>query len=348
MIDPERLYVDLIFCASKKYANWDPEVPVEVGDYGFITAGPKYCWRRKQGTFLKEGNIYTDGQAEKWKIPDPKEHGTDSSNEGQTWISSDNARDLEGDAGVGGQTPALLQCKVKCTFKVTSGQGAILVMDNESVSTINPPGVLRRLLKDESMKGRVIVSEAHKSSSFARLLTAKGTSNIAIGFSVEPPVSGVVSGSANGKWVRSSSAGNFKTKINKDGKRVFTPLFRLASLRESDVGKGMMPKYETQAELRCAEISESVMCYHSLDVPCSDNEELEEEIPDVQEVEEIPHAQEVDDPTENKNSSCDDEDGPPLPDALPPWFNEEEPKEDEGRSSMRIRKTLRMWKVGRV
>ena len=112
-------------------------------------------------------------------------------------------------------------------------------MENDTVTTIDPPGVIRRLLDDPSMKGLVIVSEAHKSSSFARLLTAQGTSNIAIGLSIEPlSVSEAVSATADAKWVRSSSAGNFKSKINKDGKRVFTPLFKLVSLDDREVSTG--------------------------------------------------------------------------------------------------------------
>jgi len=154
-------------------------------------------------------------------------------------------------------------------------------MDNDTVSTIDPPGVLRRLLDDESMKGLVIVSEAHKSSSFARLLTAEGTSNIAIGLSVEPPVSGAVSGTANAKWVRSSSAGNFKTKINKDGKRVFTPLFRLVSLVDKQVSSGMRGGDDDEVDLSLPEASP----------PWFDEEEPEEEVPD---------AQEADDLTEKK------------------------------------------------
>ena len=139
-------------------------------------------------------------------------------------------------------------------------------MDNDTVTTIDPPGVLRRLLDDPSMKGLVIVSEAHKSSSFARLLTAEGTSNVAIGLSVEPPVSGAVSATADAKWVRSSNAGNFKSKINKDGKRVFTPLFRLVSLDDREVSTGMR--------------------------------------------------------------GGDDEVDPPLPEASPPWLDEDEPEEE--------------------
>jgi hypothetical protein len=96
MLDAERQFVDLIFRTSKKYASWDPEVPVAVGDYGRITQGKTGLafWRKKQGIFLKDGNIYEDGLAEKYEIPMPEEHGVDST-EGISWITSKNARKVD-------------------------------------------------------------------------------------------------------------------------------------------------------------------------------------------------------------------------------------------------------------
>jgi hypothetical protein len=95
-LDSERLYVDLLFRASKKYASWDPEVAVEVGDWGLITKGKTGIafWRKRQGTFLKEGNIYQDGRAEKHGIPAPKESGLEAS-EGVNCIVSQNAEELD-------------------------------------------------------------------------------------------------------------------------------------------------------------------------------------------------------------------------------------------------------------
>lgn len=96
MLDSERQYVDLLFRACKKYASWDPEVSVEVGDWGRITAGRRGLafWRRGRGTFLKEGNIYKDGKAEKHKIPLPKEFGVGAT-EGVTWVTSQNAHSCD-------------------------------------------------------------------------------------------------------------------------------------------------------------------------------------------------------------------------------------------------------------
>jgi hypothetical protein len=96
MPNAERQFVDLIFRANKKYASWDPEVPVAVGDYGRITRGKTGLafWRKKRGIFLKDGNIYEDGLAEKYDIPTPQEPGVDST-DGISWITSKNAREVD-------------------------------------------------------------------------------------------------------------------------------------------------------------------------------------------------------------------------------------------------------------
>ena len=96
MPDSERLYVDLLYRASKKYANWDPEVAVEVGDWGKITTGRTGLafWRHDRGTFLKEGNIYKDGKAKKHGIPPPTDFGLEAT-DGVTWIASTNVQECD-------------------------------------------------------------------------------------------------------------------------------------------------------------------------------------------------------------------------------------------------------------
>ncbi|KAJ7138021.1 hypothetical protein C8R44DRAFT_340369 [Mycena epipterygia] len=218
MLSSERTYVDLLFQASRKYASWDPEVVVKVGDWGRITRGKRGLafWRRN-GTFLKEGKNFLDGKAEKYDIPEPIEYDGGDVAEGETWVVSQNAEQVDLSASVGGIFPAIMQCNVKGAFKFSSGRGAILAMQNDRISLIDPPGALRRLLEDPSMRGMVVVSEIHCCSSYARMLTAQAGSTIALGLSVEPPVSGVASATANATWVRNVSSGNFRSRVNKTG-----------------------------------------------------------------------------------------------------------------------------------
>jgi hypothetical protein len=112
-------------------------------------------------------------------------------------------------------------------------------MNNDTIYTIDSPGKFRRLLDEERVKGLVIVSEVHRCSSYARFLATEGGATVALGLSVEAPINTVASADLDAKWVRNSSAGNFKSRVNKTGKRDFYPLFRLVSLTESDVSTGL-------------------------------------------------------------------------------------------------------------
>ncbi|KAI0312156.1 hypothetical protein OF83DRAFT_1067686 [Amylostereum chailletii] len=255
MADSQRTYVDLLFRSSKKYASWDPEVEVRAGDWGRITAGRKPAfdlafWRRgrRMGVFIKEGNIYDDGLAKQHGIPEPKTYGgseaTDST--GVTWLVSQNAREMDASVDVSAQTPVFAQCGVKASFKFTSGQGAVLAMDNDAITTIDPPGSLRRLLDEPAMKDAVIVSEVHACASYARYLGTPSVKSVSIGISAEPPVANVGAVSASAAWMRSTTVGNFKSKVNKKGQRVYYPLFRLASTKERDTSTGLRGSLEDE------------------------------------------------------------------------------------------------------
>jgi hypothetical protein len=74
---------------------------VKVGDWGRIAKGPRglFFWR-KNGTFVREGNIYSDGKADKYRIAAPVECGRES--EGETWVTSQNAQEVDVSACAGG------------------------------------------------------------------------------------------------------------------------------------------------------------------------------------------------------------------------------------------------------
>jgi len=113
-------------------------------------------------------------------------------------------------------------------------------MSNDTIYTIDFPGRFRRPLDEERLKGFVIVSEVHRCSSYARFLATEDGATVALGLSVEDPVGRVASANLDAKWVGNSSAGNFKSRINKSGNRDFYPLFRLVSLTEGDISTGVI------------------------------------------------------------------------------------------------------------
>ncbi|KAJ6544662.1 hypothetical protein DFH09DRAFT_1282326 [Mycena vulgaris] len=236
----ECAFRDLLFRASTKYANWDPEIQMKVGDWGRITRGKRRLpFGRKHGVFVKQGNIYVDGKAEKYGIPSPIEYG-DNSGDGGTWIVSQNAVQIDS-AAAAGIDPAIAQCRLSGAFQFSAGRGAILVMDNDATTVIDFAGALRPLLEDPKMRGAVVVSEVHSCSSYARVLTDNTGSTIALGLRVDPPVPGVASIAVDARWVTSRTLGNFKSGVSKNGDRKFCPLFRLVSLEETDVAMGLPP-----------------------------------------------------------------------------------------------------------
>ncbi|KAJ7773158.1 hypothetical protein B0H16DRAFT_1305005 [Mycena metata] len=159
--------------------------------------------------------------------------------EGQTWVTSENAREVDVSASVGGNKPTVGHCKATVVFKFSSGRGAILAMENTTTTIIDPPGALKQLLDDPSMCNTVVVSEVHACSSYARLLTTKADNTVVLDLTVEPAISGVVSSSATAKWVRHGTSGYFKSQVNKQGDRTFYPLFRLVSRSEQSTSTGI-------------------------------------------------------------------------------------------------------------
>ncbi|KAJ7034946.1 hypothetical protein C8F04DRAFT_1182660 [Mycena alexandri] len=197
MVNSEQEYLDLLYPATKKYASWDPE---------------------REGTFVREGNIYTDGKVKEY---DPVEFGHDS--EEQTWVTSENAREVDMSAAVGGFPPVVEPSS----------------MDNTTTTITDPSSALKQLLEDARIRNTVVVSEVHACSSYARLLTTKTDNTVVLDLTVEPAVLGVVSCSATAKWVGHGTSGYFKSQANKKGNHTFYPLFRLVSRSEQSMLTGI-------------------------------------------------------------------------------------------------------------
>ncbi|VDB89365.1 unnamed protein product [Peniophora sp. CBMAI 1063] len=255
--DPERTYTELLFHSSRKYASWDPEVPVRVGDWGVITRGTRSPWYafwaygRRQGIFLKHGNIYEDGRAADFAIPPPKTHEHQGST-GISWVVSQNAVKVGTTGDASAQTPSSINCRAQASFKFSAGRGAVLCMDGDTITTIDPPGALRPLLDDTSLpEGVVVVSEVHATSSYARYLGTSAERQVSIGLRATAPALPDVGGADVGaEWLISSTAGNFKSKINPDGARTYYPLFRLVALDGAHVSNGPVLLLSDESALR--------------------------------------------------------------------------------------------------
>lgn len=111
----------------------------------------------------------------------------------------------------------LASCQVKARFQFTSGWGAVLAIDNDTITSIDPPWLtwapawwkqaakLRHRLRSPS--------ESHVFMCLVHFLSQLEDHYYQLEY--ELPVSGVASVKANLKWVSSSNADNFKPKVNK-------------------------------------------------------------------------------------------------------------------------------------
>ncbi|KIJ53277.1 hypothetical protein M422DRAFT_242414 [Sphaerobolus stellatus SS14] len=259
----ERDYVTLLYEVCSKYANWDPDKNYDCGDYGRITRGrPAWqFWRGQEGVFVPEGNIYTEGLAQKYGIPMWKEtsdredlglvDGAREQTAGGYWLRSHNMSivELSVEGGIGSQILGdLAGCEGKAAYRVSRGDGAFLAMQDHTLFHIPVEGLLLDLLKEKKMKGKVIVTEVIRTSAYARNLMHKSDRTFAVGWKVSagvPPHSTRIGG--DGKWVSDSNSNNFKNKVHPKKIQSYCPLFKLVSLYETEITQGLREEIDANS-----------------------------------------------------------------------------------------------------
>jgi len=83
--------------------------------------------------------------------------------------------------------PIPASCDVNAIIRFTSGCGAVLAMDNDAISSIDPTCFLQYLLDEDKLQNCVKFSEVHRTSSYARYLSSPTSSKtVTIGFGVDP------------------------------------------------------------------------------------------------------------------------------------------------------------------
>jgi len=219
--------VDLIHTAEGKYGNWDPSVPVRLGDYGYID--------RKTGAFNAQGNIYegnfvirhADTMA---ALGEPTTYPRDN----HRVISSDSMTQFHHSADANLTSPAgIADVSVNWKFKFGKRHGVALVMLNPAIRKFPKEGDLKPLLKvvNEELKGKVLVTSAitcdaygfiigHGSNEYASLGLAGGTT-------AALPVSG--GAGAQFSWIYSSTVGVWK--VGSPEGQTYHPIFELSVLK---------------------------------------------------------------------------------------------------------------------
>jgi len=212
-----RKFVELIFRNNRgKYANLDATTKIEAGDYGYVG---------KEGRFMKEGNIFTEGLVE------GLERKT-GARMGQIVLMSEGTRSLEVGPNIGVDIPGFLECGFKARFSFAGKAGAALILNNPVATVIDNQGRIKRLFKDGKLKkDRAVVTESFVCPSYALLLAGKEGGEGFIGLNTQ--LAGVSVPLGLGMqvgWVGSTSSGEWVWGHDPNNRDVYYPLCLLGGI----------------------------------------------------------------------------------------------------------------------
>jgi len=227
--DASRKFVDLIYKASTKWANWDPPVPIKVGSYGEVS--------EKSGAFQAVGNIY-DLQSDDGRLlfadpPDvwPMVNEYKICSTDVKWREFNAAPNIGivdfNFANVGGQ--------LECQFG--SKRGAFLVMLKYRIESL-PTSVKQAILNSEdvkvkALKGFEVVTKVYTCQAYCLYLSNKSNEKLSIQLSGQVPVPiapGIVAGGeVGGTWGNTGTEGVFQSGTSETDD--FMPLYEIEKIR---------------------------------------------------------------------------------------------------------------------
>jgi len=217
-----RKYIDLIREAESKWANWDPDVMCEVGDFGEID--------KETGEFRTEGNIFK-GYIKEAELP----KSTSTPND-VVHIQSSSARKIDLSVGPKVDVLGVVDATVQGKWKFSNRRGAVLLMVAPRHTYIRPSNSqLQKLLLSPELKDKVLVTNVVMCLSYALYLSTKDGDEISLALSASGPIPQVpgltAGGDASTSLESSSSSGTLKQGGHKDEYK-FTPLFTLKTIKK--------------------------------------------------------------------------------------------------------------------
>ncbi|KAL5513485.1 hypothetical protein ACEPAH_3884 [Sanghuangporus vaninii] len=173
-----RKFIDLINLAVCKWANWDPTIPVEPGDYGAVD--------RETGQFQKEGNIFHETE-----IADiVSKYSLITGPRIDDYITQClNGRSRDGQTKIGGQ------------WQFGSKRAALLLSGSRITRL---PGELFEELKETKWgHGKHIVSHIHSCPAYALYLSDRNNETVTIDLRADVPLGPAQGVGINASWTAS-------------------------------------------------------------------------------------------------------------------------------------------------
>ncbi|KAL0959554.1 hypothetical protein HGRIS_011268 [Hohenbuehelia grisea] len=219
-----RLYIDKMYDMSSRFANWDPGRQIQVGDFGKVN--------KKTGEFRVKGNIFTHQTTKDYAAAELSvEPGAPSDT--HEFVSLE-AYKVAFDSGPTSDIPGLATAALKHRIQFTGRRGAVLVLRNPRPITLKGDidGLPREALRG---KGLTLVVEVTQSPDYFMFLSHKSSGQLRLTLQASVPVAGVSAGGEIGAgWYHDGVAGVYKSGSQADHAKIFTPLYHLLKLDESD------------------------------------------------------------------------------------------------------------------
>jgi len=227
MAPASRKFVDMIKRSSSHWANWEPIIPIEVGQYGQINS--------ETGAFEVEGNIYTNDAilAAMPILNEPAGKPVVDHEEGSMVICSETMSGSTLEAVPGVDLASLVGASVKVQFQIKDNRvGAFYVMSRPQ-TTYLPRELPLKLLRLPELKKVHLVDSVIKCPAYALCLTDKNTQNISVALfgnlplaAVGAPVPVSLSAEGNATWWTDKRTAMFRDACNPEGTPKYTTLFK--------------------------------------------------------------------------------------------------------------------------
>jgi len=220
MRNASRLFIDLIHSASGKWANWDPSIPVEVGDYGNIN--------KESGKFERIGSIYdpvleqygVSLQAFQPKLAPAEEHFV---------CTSQDVRSLKFSAGAGVQLAGQADGSIDGQWQFGRNRGALLIISRPQIKHLPLEFPYEKLRNISVLSRKVIVMDVVICPAYALYLSQEKNEMISLTLMATGPVLPVPGMEANGgvapTWQFNKASGLFRAATGSEYR--FTPVFTL-------------------------------------------------------------------------------------------------------------------------
>ncbi|KAG2346098.1 hypothetical protein BDR05DRAFT_878756 [Suillus weaverae] len=230
-IAASRRFIDLIYQATSKWANWDPPIEIKVGDYGKID--------KETGGLDVEGNIYDPAfqtslnkQGLNINLSEPSCQPQTGGVDDDIIISSSGVK--QGDLLVKPEVSLLnlASASFKVEFQFQEGKrGAVLAMHKPQQESIPRGKVLTLVHKAVELHDKYLVTSRLTCPAYWIYLSNKSGERIALALTASAPIPAAVGltagGTASMDWWTDAQAAFIRKAVDKTGQYRYTPLYTL-------------------------------------------------------------------------------------------------------------------------